>query len=158
MPTFEFILNGPPVSQNAHQREALHTWRDTVRQTAELAWMPGEAPWEGPLRLAITYFYEGAPVKTQGTLKPIQGALIGLALNDNSQFIEIRFEEKDLFGSFTIPRLTPVLIEGLNRKTEFLHIHIETIGPLEGESTPQFPTKRAIEGTLHAAIEPTDES
>jgi crossover junction endodeoxyribonuclease RusA len=134
MPTLEFILNGPPVSQNAHQRDALHAWREAVRQAAGRAWPPGEPPWNGPLRLTITYFYENTAINTEATLKPIQDALIGLVLCDNSQFSEIRYEKKDLCGNFTVPSLTPVLIEGFSRKGEFLHVQIEASPPAPVDS------------------------
>ncbi len=137
MPTLEFTLNGPPISQNVRQREALHAWRATIRQAAELAWTPGEPPWSGSLRLTLVYFYENTPVNTEATLKPIQDALIGLVLNDNSQFTEILYEKKDLCGNFIVPNLSPVLVEGFSRKTEFIYVKIETTQPTPGETVAE---------------------
>jgi crossover junction endodeoxyribonuclease RusA len=130
MSAFEFIIDGPPVSQFARQREGLHAWKDLVRAEAERLWPPGRLPSNAPIRMTITYYYEDSPVDTNGILKPITDALIGLIFNDNSQINELTQSRQDMHGSFRIPDFSPVLAEGFGRGREFLHVKIDGLPPL----------------------------
>jgi crossover junction endodeoxyribonuclease RusA len=164
MSSFEFILDGPPISQQARQREGLHAWKDLVRAEAERLWPRGVLPSKASLRLTITYYYEGSPVDTNGIVKPITDALIGLVLNDNSQIEELAQSKQDLFGSFRIPDFSPILAEGFGRGREFLHIKIDGLDTL-GERIPNAgPLQEALQesgaqvGPLHTErIQPQSE-
>jgi crossover junction endodeoxyribonuclease RusA len=129
MSSFEFIIDGPPVSQFARQREGLHAWKDLVREEAERLWPPGGLPSSSSLHITITYYYEDSPVDTNGIIKPITDALIGLVFNDNSQIEGLTQSRQDLHASFRIPNFTPVLAEGFGRGGEFLHVKIDGLPP-----------------------------
>ena len=75
---FEFVIDGPPVSQQAHRRERVRQWRDEVRRVAEQYWPSGELPASGPVLLSVTYFYESGAMDIDNLLKPILDALKGL--------------------------------------------------------------------------------
>jgi len=127
MVIFEFIIDGPPISQEARSRERLHTWRDVVRRRAEAYW-PEDAPTaSGPLQLTITYYYEDVPAESGDIIEPILDGLTGLVHRDHAQFLEARVTKQDLNSSFRIPSLSPALADGLTRGHEFLHIQIEEI-------------------------------
>ena len=130
MSSFEFIIDGPPISQFARQREGLHAWKDLVRAEAERLWPPGSLPSNASLRITVTYYYEDSPVDTNGIVKPITDALIGLVFNDNSQIEGLTQSRQDLHASFRIPDFTPVLAEGFGRGREFLHVKIDGLPPL----------------------------
>ncbi|MBN1149137.1 MAG: hypothetical protein JXA78_17895 [Anaerolineales bacterium] len=125
MSSFEFIISGPPVSQQSRQRQGLHEWKDLVREEAERLWNPSLTPSNASLRFAITYYYGDIPVDTEDIVKPIMDALIGLVYNDNSQITEITQSRQDLYGSFRIPNLSPTLAAGFGRGREFLHVQID---------------------------------
>ena len=131
MPSFEFVLNGPPVSQRSRQRLGLHEWKDLVRDEAERLWNPGFAPSNASLQFSITYYYEDIPVDTDDIVKPIMDALIGLVYNDNSQITEVTQSRQDLYGSFRIPHLSPTLAAGFGRGSEFLHVQIDGLESYE---------------------------
>jgi len=130
MSSFEFVIDGPPISQQARQREGLHAWKDLVREEAKRLWPRGSIPSNATLRMTITYYYEDSPVDVRGIVKPITDALIGLIFNDNSQIDEISQSRQDLHGSFRIPDFSPVLAEGFGRGGEFLHVKIDGLPPL----------------------------
>jgi len=125
MSSFEFIIDGPPITQYSRHREGLHNWKDLVRAEAERLWPQGNLPSNGTLHITITYYYENSPVDTSGIVKPITDALIGLVYNDNSQIDELTLSRQDLYGSFRIPDFSPVLAEGFGRSHEFLHVKID---------------------------------
>ena len=58
---FEFIVDGPPVSQQARRRERVRQWRDEVRRIAEQQRPTGELPALGRIMLTIMYLYESEP-------------------------------------------------------------------------------------------------
>ncbi|MDJ0901820.1 MAG: hypothetical protein QNJ55_23770 [Xenococcus sp. MO_188.B8] len=48
---FEFIVDGPPVSQQTRRRERLRTWKATVRQEAEKYWSSEQKTATGLVRV-----------------------------------------------------------------------------------------------------------
>jgi crossover junction endodeoxyribonuclease RusA len=50
---FEFIVDGPPVSQQIRRRERLREWQAKVRQEAEIYWPSETAPIDGFVMLQI---------------------------------------------------------------------------------------------------------
>jgi hypothetical protein len=125
MSSFEFNIDGPPVSQQSRQRQGLHEWKDLVRDEAERMWNPSFAPSNASLQFSVTYYYEDVPVEMEDIVKPIMDALIGLVYNDNSQITEITQSRQNLYSSFRIPDLSPTLADGFGRGCEFLHVQID---------------------------------
>jgi len=77
---FEFVIDGPPVSQQARRREKIRQWRDEVRKVAAQNWPAGELPVAGPIMLTITSFYDSASIDVDNIPKPISDALIRIGL------------------------------------------------------------------------------
>jgi crossover junction endodeoxyribonuclease RusA len=121
---FEFIVDGPPVSQQARRRERLRAWKVTVRQEAEKYWSSERKVGIGPMMLTITYFYDAVAMDVDNIVKPIQDALIGLTYVDDTQVTDVLVRKRDLSGNFKIEDMTPILAEGFARGNEFLHIVI----------------------------------
>ncbi|WP_234300706.1 RusA family crossover junction endodeoxyribonuclease [Sphaerospermopsis aphanizomenoides] len=120
--TFEFIVNGPPVSQQTRRREKLRAWQATVRQEAEKYWISEQQPATGLVMLKVTYFYSSYAIDVDNIVKPIQDAIIGLAYLDDDQITDVLVRKRDLSGNFRIENITPILAEGFARGNEFLHI------------------------------------
>ena len=122
MARFEFIVNGPPVSQQARRRERLKAWKTTVRQEAEKYWSPEQKTAIGYVKLQITYFYDSLVIDVDNIAKPIQDAIIGLAYIDDNQVTDILVRKRNLSVNFKIENMTSTLAEGFARNNEFLHI------------------------------------
>jgi crossover junction endodeoxyribonuclease RusA len=119
---FEFIVDGPPVSQQARRRERLRAWKVTVREEAEKYWSSERKVGVGAIMLQITYFYDSVAMDVDNIVKPIQDALIGLTYIDDTQVTDVLVRKRDLSGNFRIEDMTPILAEGFARGNEFLHI------------------------------------
>ena len=122
MARFEFIVNGPPVSQQARRRERLKAWKATVRQEAEKYWSSEQKMAIGYVKLQITYFYDSLVIDVDNIAKPIQDAIIGLAYIDDNQVTDILVRKRNLSVNFKIENMTSTLAEGFARNNEFLHI------------------------------------
>jgi crossover junction endodeoxyribonuclease RusA len=118
----EFIVDGPPVSQQTRRRERLRAWKTTVRQEAEKYWPPGQKTAIGLIMLQITYFYDSVAMDVDNIVKPIQDAIIGLAYIDDDQVTDVLVRKRNLSGNFKIENMTSALAEGFLRGNEFLHI------------------------------------
>lgn len=119
---FEFIVDGPPVSQQARRRERLRAWKVTVRQSAEKYWPSQQQMSIEPITLQITYFYDSVTMDVDNIVKPIQDALIGLTYIDDTQVTDVIVRKRDLSGNLKVKYMTPTLAEGFARGKEFLHI------------------------------------
>ena len=116
---FEFVVDGPPVSQQASRRR-VHQWRQNVRQAAEAYWTADAVA--GPVRLEITHFYENVELDVDNIPKPILDALKGLIFLDDVQVTDLSCRKRDLRSSFRIDQPSRILAEGLRRDNDFLYI------------------------------------
>ena len=119
---FEFILDGPPVSQQARRRDRLRAWKVTVRQEAEKYWLSEQKATTGFVMLQVTYFYDAIAIDVDNIVKPIQDAIIGLAYVDDDQITDVLVRKRNLSSNFRIENMTPTLAEGFSCGNEFLHI------------------------------------
>ncbi|MCC5664043.1 RusA family crossover junction endodeoxyribonuclease [Nostoc sp. CHAB 5784] len=125
MTRFEFIVDGPPVSQQARKRgkgNRLQDWKKTVRQEAEKYWSSEQKTATGLVMLQITYFYDSVQIDVDNIVKPIQDAIKGLAYVDDNQVSDLLVRKRNLSGNFRIENMTSTLAEGFARGNEFLHI------------------------------------
>jgi crossover junction endodeoxyribonuclease RusA len=119
---FEFIVDGPPVSQQTRRRERLKEWKITVRQEAQKYWSLEQKTATGLVMLQVTYFYDTVLIDVDNIVKPIQDAIIGLAYVDDSQVTDIIVRKRDLSSNFIVKNVTSILAEGFLRGNDFLHI------------------------------------
>ncbi len=124
MRTFEFTVDGPPVSQQIRRRQRLKEWKQQVRQEAETAWPGDYPPLTGLLGLQVIYFYQDHELDIDNFIKPIQDALIGLVYEDDVQIIDLVIHKRPLDQELRLINPSSVLEKGLSRKTEFLYISI----------------------------------
>lgn len=125
MTRFEFIVDGPPVSQQTRKRSKgnrLEAWRNTVRQEAEKYWSSEQKTATGLVMLQITYFYDSDKMDVDNIVKPIQDAMKGLAYVDDNQVSDLLVRKRNLSNNFRIENMTSTLAEGFARGNEFLHI------------------------------------
>jgi Holliday junction resolvase RusA-like endonuclease len=121
----EFVIDGPPVSQQARRRERVRQWRDAVRRVAEQHWQAGELPATGPIMLTVIYFYDRGSMDIDNLPKPISDALKGLVYRDDEQVTDIVCRKRNLNRELRIEHPSLVLAEGFSRGNQFLYIVIE---------------------------------
>jgi Holliday junction resolvase RusA-like endonuclease len=122
---FEFVIDGPPVSQQARRREKVRQWRDEVRKIAAQNWPAGELPVAEPTMLSITYFYDNVSMDVDNIPKPISGALKGLVYADDKQLADVLCRKRNRNKVFQVKSPSNVLADGFNRGNEFLYILVE---------------------------------
>lgn len=124
---FEFTIEGPPVSQQAHPRQRLMEWKQRVRERARGAVQAGDRPHEGQVLLMITYYYDrDLPVGDLDNIgKPIQDALEGIVYANARQVEEVSCARRDMNSPLRIKGISPVLAAGFTGGREFLHVKVD---------------------------------
>jgi crossover junction endodeoxyribonuclease RusA len=116
MQPFEFVIPQRPVSQQARRQARLREWKDFVAGHARLAiHEPRELAIE-PVALKLLYLYDEAALDADNILKPIQDALIGVLLEDDSVITDVEIRRRWLQTTFTLNTESPVLAAGLARQ------------------------------------------
>ena len=122
---FEFVIDGPPVSQQTRRRQRYHAWKEEVHAVAEQFWPEAAPPVADTVMLTITYFYDETAMDVDNIPKPISDALEGLVYVDDAQVNDVLCRRRDLSAGLRIINPSLVLAEGLSRGNEFLYIVVE---------------------------------
>lgn len=121
---FEFVVDGPPVSQQARGRELVQEWRGDVRSAAERQWS-SQDPLPGDVMVTITYFFDGAILDVDNIPKPILDALNGLVYSDDSQVSDILCRRRDRRRELRIQNASPMLLDCIDKPGQFLDITVD---------------------------------
>ncbi len=124
MQPFEFLLRRKPVSQQTRRQALLREWKEFVRQEAALCWASSHLPANGPVCITLVYLYDKIPLDVDNIIKPIQDALVGLVFSDDSIVTDIIIRKGQLGSNFNRTEASPLLIEGLEYRGEFVYVHI----------------------------------
>ena len=125
MQPFEFVIPSRPVSQQTRRRDRLHIWKEYVRSLAVASWTPINSRPLGTASLTLLYLYEEAALDLDNIVKPIQDALVGVALDDDALVSDIVIRRRSLRTTFRLDGLTPVLTAAFDRGGEFVYVKIE---------------------------------
>lgn len=121
---FEFVIDGPPVSQQARRRSRVKEWTQQVQSVVERRWET-EPPFVGEVMVTITYLYEGASLDVDNISKPILDALKGLVYSDDTQVSDLLCRKRDLKGDLRIQDPSLLLLKTLEHSEQFLHIIVD---------------------------------
>jgi crossover junction endodeoxyribonuclease RusA len=93
MTPIEFVIPQRPVSQQARRQARLREWKEFVAEHARLAVNEPRELASEPVALKLLYVYEEAALDIDNILKPIQDALIGVLLEDDSVITDVEIVE-----------------------------------------------------------------
>lgn len=118
---FEFVIDRPPVSQQARRRRLVREWTQDLQTAAKQHW-DNAPPYAREVKVAITYFFEGVSIDVDNVPKPILDALKGLVYVDDVQVTDLLCRKRELSGELRIQNPSPILVATLSGLEEFLHI------------------------------------
>jgi len=126
---FEFVIPQRPVSQQARRQSRLREWKDFVAQHARVAMSMPQTLATEPVALKLLYFYDEAALDVDNILKPIQDALVGIVLTDDSVITDVEIRRRWRGTTFTLTAVTPVLAAGLALGREFVYVMLSDAPP-----------------------------
>ncbi|MDE2688618.1 MAG: RusA family crossover junction endodeoxyribonuclease [Chloroflexota bacterium] len=122
---FEFVIDGPPVSQQARRRELLRQWSENVRRVGKQYWEMDDEPVAESVMLTITYFFTDRQMDVDNIPKPISDALNGLVYIDDNQITDILFRKRNLNDDLRIENSSGILRQAVVRNIPFVYIRVE---------------------------------
>ncbi len=129
MTPFEFLIPKRPLSLQAKRRN-LQLWKNFVRNEAAKTWL-GPALQVGSFQLTLIYLCDEAPPDIDNIIKPIQDALIGLILIDDSLIADVDSHRRFLDDDIDITHLPGPLLTGLTSRQECVYVRLGLSRPLE---------------------------
>ena len=120
---FEFTVEGPPVSQQARQRQRVREWMQYVQSAAGWRW-DRESPFTGEIEVAITYFFDSVDIDVDNIPKPILDALAGLVYYNDSQVTDMICRKRDRRRIPEFPDPPQMVVEALAHTEQFLYIKV----------------------------------
>jgi crossover junction endodeoxyribonuclease RusA len=122
---FEFVIEGPPVSQQTRRRARRQAWVDEVRRRAISRWPAEEPPVTGMIRIEITHIFAGVAGDLDNLAKPVLDALKALVYEDDRQVTDLTVRKRDLTRGLRAEVTWPQFLDALNRGREFLHVLVQ---------------------------------
>lgn len=124
METFEFVIEGPPVSLKAKKTNSsrYRRWIKTVKAAAQALWPTGKQPILRLVTVSITNYYTLAPPDVDNIIKPIMDALNGITYIDDGQVNRVCSEKVDLSNSPRIEDPSALLADALEKYSEIVHV------------------------------------
>lgn len=129
MSPFEFVIPERPVSQQARRQARLREWKEFVAEHARSALNEPRTLATEPVALRLLYLYDEAALDVDNILKPIQDALIGVLLEDDSIVTDVEVRRRWLRTAFTLNAVSPVLAAGLALGREFVYVEVSDAPP-----------------------------
>ena len=120
---FEFVIGGPPVSQQARRRDSVRQWTEVVKSVAKQVWAT-EPPVNGPLIVTITYFFDRTSFDVDNIPKPILDALKGVVFTNDSQVFDLLCRKRDMNDNLVIQNPSLDLIGYLRESKQVLHVSV----------------------------------
>jgi crossover junction endodeoxyribonuclease RusA len=126
---FEFVIPQRPVSQQARRQSRLREWKEFVARQARVAMSGPQSLATEPVALRLLYLYDEAALDADNILKPIQDALVGILLTDDSVITDVEIRRRWRGTTFTLNAVTPVLAAGLALGREFVYVMLVDAPP-----------------------------
>jgi hypothetical protein len=123
---FEFTVSGVPISHQSGNKKLLAAWRQQVRDSAAAQWGTA-AQLAVHLRIAVTYFHEGADARidTDNLVKPIQDALNGLVYCDDRLIVDAQIRKASIDEPIRARHCSLILLRAFHVGQPFIHVIID---------------------------------
>jgi Holliday junction resolvase RusA-like endonuclease len=130
MPTFEFTLDGPPLSLNVrnHNLPRYRRWVKEVQSTATLAWPATSPPIKSEVAVDITNYYTAPPPDVDNIAKPILDGLKGVVMEDDAQVHTVCIRRVSAMQALILEDAPPSVIKGLAKPIELIHVYLRWDG------------------------------
>jgi crossover junction endodeoxyribonuclease RusA len=124
--TFEFVVEGPPVSLRAKDKNArrYQRWIRTVREAARAQWPAGLKPATSPVEVTISNFFTLVPPDVDNIIKPILDALESVAYVDDVLVHRVTSSKIDLSAEPMISNPSPCLAAALENWSEVVYVTV----------------------------------
>lgn len=120
-------MAGLPLSHQTRDKKALAAWRQSVRTAAAAAW-GGLPPLTVRLRIAVTYFHEGAAARMDddNMVKPVRDALNQLVYADDALISDTQTRMASIDEPIRARHQSLALLRAFHAGVPFVHVIIDS--------------------------------
>jgi crossover junction endodeoxyribonuclease RusA len=121
----EFVVLGPPVSNQSKNAAQLTAWRTAVEGEARKAWT--NAPLTGKLKAILINFHQGdSPnVDVDNMSKPIHDAMNNIAYDDDRQIRQAEIAHVRIDSPVVVVGVSKIIVDALQAGNPFVYVRIE---------------------------------
>ena len=102
----------------------MRAWVQQVESAARRQWLL-DPPYTGEVTVAITYFFDAAPLDVDNIPKPILDALKGLVYADDAQVTDLLCRKRNLNRDPRVPDASIALVTRLSHPGQFVHVVVD---------------------------------
>jgi Holliday junction resolvase RusA-like endonuclease len=127
----EFVVLGPPVSNQPSNPANLTAWKNTVKDEAQKAWT--KAPLTGRLKTMLINFHKGEkpPLDVDNMSKPVHDAMNNLVYEDDRQIRQTEISHVRIDAPMVIAGVSKILADAIQKGQQFLYVRVEdAVDPL----------------------------
>ncbi len=122
---FEFVIEGPPVSQQTRRRARRQAWVEAIRARIRGSWPADEPPVESALLVSLSYLFIEVAVDLDNVAKPFLDALKGIAYQDDGQVTDLILRKRSLSATLEVENPSELLATSIEAGREFLHVTLQ---------------------------------
>ena len=121
----EFVVAGPPVSNQAGNVANLNAWKAAVRSEAQKVWT--NAPLTGRLKAIIINFHTGdkPALDVDNMSKAIHDVMNHLVYDDDRQITQAEISHVRIDAAMVIAGASKILVDAVQKGRQFLYVRME---------------------------------
>ena len=121
----EYVVLGPPVSNQSTNPATLNQWKATVKGEAKKAW--SNAPLKGRLKAILINFHVGEkpPLDVDNMSKPIHDVMNKLVYEDDRQIRQAEITHVRIDAPMVIVGASKMLVDAVRAGRQFVYVRIE---------------------------------
>ena len=119
---FEFVIEGPPVSQRTRRRVRRQAWVEAIRSRIRDSWPADEPPAESAILVSLSYLFVEVALDLDNVAKPFLDALKGIACQDDGQVTDLVLRKRGLAATLEVEKPSELLAASMETGREFLHV------------------------------------
>jgi Holliday junction resolvase RusA-like endonuclease len=131
----EFVVLGPPISNQPSSLPALRNWKATVEAEARQQW--NKAILRENLKAILINFHEGdkPSVDVDNMSKPILDVMQGIVYHDDRQIRQLEISHVRIDAPFVFVGASKILVAAIQAGNQFVYVRIEN--PVEPFPLPK---------------------
>ena len=129
---FEFLIPRRPLSLQTRKRKNYQAWKGFVAAEAGKVWGNRPVILSGGLHLTLMCLSRRNPPDVDNIIKPIQDALVGLVMDDDTLVADVECHRRAINDTFfELSRLPRLVRRGLLGGAECVYVRLSDTEPVE---------------------------
>jgi hypothetical protein len=123
----EFVVPGPPISNQSTNAANLTAWKNKVRAEVQKGWT--KAPLKGKVKAILINFHTGdkPPLDVDNMSKPVHDVMNNVVYDDDRQIRQAEITHVRIDTPLVIAGASKLLVDAVQKGQQFLYVRIEDV-------------------------------